>query len=169
MPKSADTSRALELRAELLKERIYATLALLAVLISIDPHHTSSLKAAAIVAGTAFSLWIASLVATQMSYRIVMQKASLDKEALDRQYLRHAPLLAAAFFPVFLILLTVTPVLSLAGAINLGIAFSLLLLIAWSLYSAIAMRAGRLATFVIAGIELAIGLGIVGLKLAISH
>lgn len=59
--------------ADLLKERIYATLALLGVLISIDPAHTNDLHAMYVICGTIISLWAASIVATQMSRRLVFQ------------------------------------------------------------------------------------------------
>jgi hypothetical protein len=169
MPKNEKIILNQEYRAEMLKERIYATLALLAVLLTIDAHHTSALKAAAIVAGTAFSLWLASIVSSQMSFRIVMQRAKTDKEELELESYRHSPLLLAAVFPVFLMLLAFIHVLSLPLAVNLAIGSSLLLLVGWSLLSARAMKVGRLGTLVLAGVELAIGLAIVALKLSVAH
>ena len=157
-----------ELRVELLRERIYATIALLAVLLTLDTAHTSPIKAAVIVAGTALSLWAAGLVASQMSYRIIMQKEQ-PKHSTDRQVLRHAPLLVAAIFPLFAISLSIIGVVGLAVAIEAAIVASLLLILGWSLLSARALKAGRLATLFLGFTEVAIGLAIVGLKLLISH
>ncbi len=158
----------LELRAELLKERIYATLALLAVLLTIDASHTTPLKAAVIVLGTAFSLWAASLVAAVMSYRVVMQQDA-PEHRLRRQVVLHSPLLAAAAFPVVVIVMATTGVFDLAVALNVAIGASLLLLVGWSLMSARALKAGRVTTLVLAGVELLIGFAIVGLKVLVGH
>jgi uncharacterized membrane protein YeiH len=73
LTKKIKTEQQKEYIADLLKERIYATLALLAVLISIDTAHSSSLHAAYIISGTIISLWAASMVATQMSRRMILQ------------------------------------------------------------------------------------------------
>jgi hypothetical protein len=158
----------LELRAELLKERIYATLALLAVLLTIDADHTSPLKAALIVAGTACSLWLAGLAAARMSYRVVMQEEE-PAHNLRRQMVTHSPLLFAAAFPLLTIGMAGTGFIELTNAINLAIAASLLLLLSWSLLSARAIRAGKLSTLVLAVTELGIGLAIVSLKMVVSH
>jgi hypothetical protein len=158
----------LEFRAELLKERIYATLALLAVLLTIDPGHTSPLKAAGIIGGTALSLWAASLIATSMSYRVVMQQV-VPERSLRRQLLLHSSLLAAAVFPLLTVGIAMAGFISLELAINVAIGASLLLLLSWSLLSARAMKAGWLATLILAVAELAIGLGVVGLKIAMGH
>lgn len=159
----------LEFRIELLKERIYATLAVLAVLLTIDAHHTSPSKAAIIVAGTAVSLWIASLVAGKMSYRIVMRQPNLDRPRLDKQAAQHSQLLMAAVFPLLLILLSMAHIISLALAVNIGIGVLVLLLCGWSLMSARAIHASKVAIVITAAIELAIGFGIVWLKIAVGH
>jgi hypothetical protein len=159
----------LESRAELLKERIYATLALLAILLTIDTAHTSPQKAAVIIAGAALSLWAASLIASRMSYRIIMQHRQPDVAELDRQFVRHSPLLAAAFFPLLVDGFSIIGFISLHTAINLAIGASLLLLLGWSLLSARSMRAGRLSTLILAGAYVAIGLAVVALKTVVGH
>ena len=157
-----------EFRAELLKERIYATLALLAVLFTIDPSHTPPLKAAAIIACTALTLWAASLVASGMSYRVIMQEQAPEWK-IRQQFVLHSPLLLAAAFPLLTVMMAASGFTSLSTAIVVAIAASLLLLLSWSLLSARAMKAGRLATLVLTATELAIGLTIVSLKLIVNH
>lgn len=155
--------------AELLKERIYATLALLAVLISIDTNHVSPLHAAYIICGTIVSLWAASIVATQMSRRLVFKNELDHSREADHQIRRHTPMLASLAFPLAMICLAMIDLISLNLAINISIASALLLLAGWSIGSARALNANRRPTLILVVIELAIGLGIVGLKLVVGH
>ncbi len=168
MKSRAENGYSLEFRAELLKERIYATLALLAVLLTLDPHHSSAGQAALIVGGTVLSLWAASLIATTMSYRVVMQRV-VPRRNFRRQLLLHSALLTAAAFPLLTFGMAATGFITLAVAINMAIGASLLLLLSWSLLSARALQTGGLGTLILAGAELAIGLGIVGLKIFLEH
>lgn len=168
-PLPADLLAHLEHRASLLKERIYGTIILLAVLVSIDPGHTSPFTALLIVAGTVISIWAASIVAAQMSRRIIMQRLAKGPEALEERFIEHAPLLAAGAFPVFLLGLSALSILPLAWAVNAGIIYGVFLMLLWSLLSAKAMGAKKYLTLFVASIELLIGLGIVALKLAVGH
>ncbi len=157
----------LELLADSLKERIYATLALLAVLLTIDPKHSEALHVAVIVGGTAFSLWLASLVSSQMARRMVFGRPDAKQFEEDQQ--RHSPLLATAVLPLILVGLADLHVISLERAVMVSVWALLLSLIGWSLASARSMHASRLATFLLAGFSLLIGLGIIALKAVLSH
>jgi len=159
----------LDFRAEILKERIYATLALLAVLLTIDTSHTSPLKAEAIIAGTAASLWAASLISTQMSRRIIKQQRLESEDTARRQLIVHAPLLFSALLPLLTVASALVGLISLSVAVDLAIGFSLLTLLAWSLLSARSMKASRLTTLFVASLDLAVGLAVVGLKAVIGH
>lgn len=161
--------RAKEYAAELLKERIYATLALLAVLISIDEKNTTAWHAGIVIVGTIVSLWVASLVAALMSRRVIYQGALDSEYERTRQLRKHAPMLATLPLPVFMLLLALANMVSLSVAINFSIASEVLLLIGWSVLSARAMKATRLPTIILVAAEFTIGLGVVLLKLAISH
>ena len=166
---SPDLLAHLEHRAGLLKERIYGTIILLAVLVSIDTCHTSSLHTLFIVGGTVLSVWAASLVASQMSRRIVMQRLAVRPDALEERFIEHAPLLAAGVFPVVLVGLSEAGAFSLSFAVNVAIGYGVVLMVFWSLLSARAIGAGRLLTLFVAGLELIIGLAVVGLKLIVEH
>ncbi len=157
----------LELLADSLKERIYASLALLAVLLTVDPAHSSATHAAIVVGGTALSLWLASIVSSQMAHRMVFGQPNAEHVEKDKQ--RHAPLLASAVLPLILIGLSSLHVMSLERAITISIWSILLALILWSISSARSMHASRLATFVLAGILLLIGLGVVAMKALLTH
>lgn len=159
----------LEFRVALLKERIYATFVLLAVLLTIDTAHTTALKVIAIIGGSALSLWAASLVASRMSYRIVMRKTETDRMRVNLRLAQHLPLLYAALFPIFVNTLALFNIISLPLAVDISIASMILLLVSWSLLSARALNAGKLATVILAGVELLIGLLIISLKLIANH
>lgn len=163
------TEKQKEYIAELLKERIYATLALLAVLISLDTSHTSPLHAAYIICGTIVSLWAASIVATQMSRRLVFQGQLDHSREVDHQMRRHAPILASLAFPLLMVGLSVMKLVDLDLAINISIASALLLLAGWSIGSARTLHARPFPTFILVAVELIIGLSIVGLKLIVGH
>lgn len=166
---SPDLLAHLEHRAGLLKERIYGTIILLAVLVSIDTSHTTPIHTLLIVGGTVLSVWAASLVASQMSRRIIMQRLAIHRDALEERFAEHAPLLAAGLLPVILIAASVLDIFSLAFTVNSAIVYSVILMLFWSLLSAHSVRAGRLLTLLVAGLQLLIGLGVVGLKLAVGN
>jgi hypothetical protein len=168
MNKQTKEMEILEFRAELLKERIYATFVLLAVLLTIDVNHTTPLRAVVVLGGATLSLWAASLVASRMSYRIVMKRIESDRK-LNLRLAQHRPLIYAALFPVFMATLALVHIISLSLALDIAVGGLVLLLVAWSLLSAKAIKAGRFATMVLAGVELLIGLMVIGLKLVSSH
>jgi hypothetical protein len=158
----------LEHRAGLLKERIYATIILLAVLISIDPAHNTPFEVLIIISGTTISLWAASLVASQMARRIILKKIGTKTE-IHHRLREHSPLLAAGSVPFIMSLLAVAGLMELTVAIAISIGYSILLMILWSLLSAKAMDAQKWLTLFVAGMQFAIGLGIVLLKFALEH
>ena len=155
--------------AELLKERIYATLALLAVLVSIDTEHYSPLKAGYLVLGTILSLWAASLVATVMSRRIIYRNTLNPQTDSELQLRKHAPILATLPFPMLRITLATMGALPLGAAINISIGSVILLMIAWSILSAKSLQVTKLPIIVLIAAELAIGLAVVGFKVLIGH
>ncbi|MGO3701718.1 MAG: hypothetical protein ACTJG2_00800 [Candidatus Saccharimonadales bacterium] len=167
-PITIENAPSKEYVAELLKERIYATVALLAVLISVDTNHATPLHAELIVAGTIISLWAASLLATLMSRRIVYGKANSLKERRE-QFDRHAPMLATLTLPLFVMTLSAFGLLPLTWAVNTSIVMALLPLIIWSIVSARSFGLRRIPTIILISLELAIGLGIVSLKVIVGH
>lgn len=164
-----DTTAQKEYIAELLKERIYATIALLAVLVSIDPEHSDPLRADFLIIGTIVSLWAASILATQMSRRIVF-RGEIDTRADSKHQIRkHAPMLASLVFPVFLVTLSMLEIIALSTAINIAILSTLALMAVWSVVSARELNVNRIPLIIVVLVELALGLSIVGLKVIIGH
>ena len=167
--KSDRQAAILEFTADLLKERIYATFVLLAVLLAIDTTHVTPQRVIIVILGTAFSLWAASLTASRMSYRIVMGEIETDRALLQKRLIKHSPLLHAAVFPVLVNLAALLHVIPVQAAVNISLAGLLLLLVTWSLLSARALKVGLLGTFLLAGVELAIAVIIIVIKMATSH
>lgn len=165
---SSDTYE-LEMAAELLRERIYATLALIAVLISIDPNHSTPLVAAGIVAGTIISLWAASIASTQMSNRIVFQNSVDHIVKLRVQIYRHMPMLYSLIFPLLLIGLAGIGALSLNVALHIATIGSSLLLATWSIDSAKTFSLKTSLLLLAVGLQVTIVIGIVALKVALGH
>lgn len=158
-----------ELVADLLKERIYATLALLAVLITIDPDHYTPGKAELLIVGTIFSLWAASLVATLVARRAVFQ-GELDPETeREHQMRKHSPMLGALVFPSIMIGLSALGLIGLGLALKISVISTVILLVSWSLMSARALKAKRMPVIVAIAFELAIGAGVVALKVVLDH
>ena len=157
-----------ELLADTLKERIYATLAILAVLLTIDTQHSSVLHAAAVIGGTALSLWAASFISSRMAKRMVFGRAP-EAEHTARDSQRHAPLLASAALPLILIGTAGIHLFTLEQAITMSIGAILLPLILWSLAAARSMHASKFMSFLLAAIVLLIGLAVVALKAVVAH
>jgi len=157
----------LELMADTLKERIYATLALLAVLISIDASHTTALHVELLIGGTALSLWAASWIASQLARQMIFGRP--DAEHIEREKQRHAPLLLSAVLPMFIVGLSIIRVFPLHVAISASTYLLIITLALWALMSAYRMRVGRGRTVILASFVTLLGLGIVALKAALGH
>lgn len=158
-----------EHKIELLKERIYATIALLAIMLTIDTKEASPLEAGIIIGGTAVSLWIASIISTRMSRRIVLGHQNESREKTEYLFSKHTPLLTAAFFPLLMIIISFTGFIPLSQAILLGIAELFFFLIIMSYQSAKAFHISNFSTIIIAAIEIVLGFLIIWLKMYVSH
>lgn len=169
MPTKHLSSQEKEFAAELLKERIYATFALVAVLMGINSSHTTPIQAEFIVAGTIISLWAASIVASIMSRRLIFRGAVDHHHEIRHQVRIHAPMLLTLVAPLLLMTLAAIHLLPLAWAIMISMISSILLLVSWSILSAKTLRANGLQTFILVVFQLAIGAGIILLKLAVGH
>lgn len=157
----------LELMADTLKERIYATLALLAVLISIDATHTTALNVELLIGGTALSLWAASWIATHLARQVIFGRP--DAEHIEREKQRHAPLLLSAVLPMFIIGLSAIHIIPLQVAVSISSYLLIVTLALWALMSAYRMRVGRGRTIILASLVMLVGLGIVALKAVLGH
>lgn len=158
-----------EYRIELLKERIYATIALLAVMLAIHPEHTTPIHAALILAGTAFSLWVASIIASRMARRIILGHAHETEEEQRYRLSKQAPLLTAAIFPVTMFLVSAAHIIPFEIALILGIAGLFTFMISVSYLSAQAFKISLLHTLYITAVQLFLAAGLIWLKLHVGE
>lgn len=159
----------MEFLADLLKERIYATFALIAVLVSIDAEHTTPLRAVLFVAGTIISLWAASVIASQMSQRLIFQDTKNHERELRVSLLRHSPMLYTLPFPIILIGLAQINVIGLEDALHLSLATSFLLFSTWTVRSARTIQANKLAIGLLILLQALFIVGTISLKVFVSH
>lgn len=155
--------------AELLRERIYSTITLLAVVVVLwqHPEEHTAWSVVGVIVGTVGALWLASMIASRISFRIVH-----DDEELEAYY-RHASeaasgLLAPAAAPVFLVLLSIAGLIELKLALTLGVAVLVLSLFLFSLVSGRKVAKSRVALLLYSALLMGLGLAVVALKLAIK-
>ena len=164
-----ENEKRLEFVADLLKERIYATFALVAVLVSIDPEHTTAFHASLFVVGTIFSLWAASVIAAQMSQRLIFQDAKNHDRELRISILRHSPMLYTLPLPLVLIGLAHINVIGLQNALHLSLASSFLLFTLWTVRSAKTIQASKIAIALLIILQALFIIGTISLKVFVSH
>ena len=155
--------------AEILRERIYATLTLLAVMVTLwqHPEDHTALGVIGIIAGTVIALWLATIIAAQMSYRAVHHERDLKPKS--RKAIESAQgLLLPMGAPIFFVLISLTGLIDLRTSLLLGIISLVLSLFGFSVYSGrrSADSFGRILLY--SSLEMALGIGVVLLKLAIE-
>ncbi|WP_324605746.1 hypothetical protein [Streptomyces sp. NRRL B-24484] len=88
---------------EQLKERIYATITMVAVVVGLSAVESlTTWKAALAVCATAVGLWLATLVADEQAHRIVHRRLASGRD-LRRMLFVSSPLLLSAVGPLPLI------------------------------------------------------------------
>lgn len=155
--------------AEILRERIYATITLLAVIVTLwrHPGEHSTLGTIGIILGTVVALWFATMIAARMSYRIIHSSEEADEKSWEASVSARG-LLAPAGAPIFFILLSFTHLIDLRTALFLGIASLVLSLFLFSLYSGRKSSDSWAKILFYSLLQLALGVAIVTLKIAIE-
>ncbi|AEW94829.1 MULTISPECIES: hypothetical protein [Streptomycetaceae] len=156
--------------AERLKERIYATLTMLAVVIGLaesTPPGTHS-DAAWTIGGTAVGVWLATLVADQQSHRVVHHRLARGEE-LRRMLYTSAPLLLSGVGPLLFTALSALGAIRLRPALFTAVVVDLAELFGWGVISGVRMG-GTAAAAVVAGLaDVVVGAGIVAVKVWTTH
>jgi len=124
MPKSPKARRAdllspevKEYVAENMKERIYATITLLALIVALwktAGDHTAGGSVASII-GTVTALWLATLISSRISHRAVHGKSMASRD-LGRLAFTSSGLFVPAIVPTLLIMASLTTFISLKTA-----------------------------------------------------
>lgn len=160
----------LTLLAEMLRERIYATITLLAVVVALwqHPDEHQPLGVIGIILGTVVALWLATIVAARISYTAV-HGAAVHKEPKYLEASKAASgLLTPAGPPIFFVLLSISGLVSLKTALLIGVVSLLASLFLFSVMSGSRVTDSKVKLLVFSAIQTLIGVGVVLLKLAVE-
>ena len=156
--------------AENMKERIYATITLLALIVALwqTASDHSVWGSIASILGTAFALWLATLISSRMSHRAVHGK-SMARHDLGRLAFTSSGLFVPAIVPTLLVLLSLTGFISLKTAFMASIVALLLSLFLLSYAAGRKIYTSPLRLVIVSTAEMSVGIGIILLKLAIGE
>lgn len=156
--------------AENMKERIYATITLLAIIAAhwqTAEHHTVRGTVIAIV-GAVVALWLATLISARMSHRAVHGKRVNGKE-YRRIVFTSSGLLAPAFIPVVIVLFSLTGLYTLQTALMVAMIVLLLSLFLLSFTAGLKIYASKWRLASVSLLEMSLGIGVIALKLAVGE
>jgi hypothetical protein len=154
--------------ADRLKERIYATITMIAVVVGLSFGEVDALGAVATVLTTALGLWLAALVADQQAHRTVHRHLATGRE-LRRMLYVSSPLLSCAAGPSVLIALAALGLLTLHAALLAAAGVCVVSLFFWGCVGGLRMGGGTLAALVAGLADAAIGVAVALVKAAAGH
>jgi hypothetical protein len=148
---------------------VYGTIVALAVLVAgARAYPGEAGHIAALVLATTVILWVAHVYAHGLGGSVVRDRRLTFTEL--RHIARHeGAIVEAALLPVAALLLGTFGLISAHAAIWLALAAGLAVLAAEGLWFARVERLGVLGTLTIVGINLALGVSLIGLKLLVTH
>ncbi|MFD8236883.1 hypothetical protein ACFV20_34020 [Streptomyces sp. NPDC059696] len=151
-----------------LKERIYATITMIAVVVGLSLGEVGPPGAVATVITTALGLWLAALVADQQAHRTVHGRLATGHE-LRRMLYVSSPLLSCAVGPGVLIALAALDVLTLHTALLAAAGVEVVSLFLWGCLGGLRLGGG-VAWAVVAGLlDAVIGVAVALVKAAAGH
>ena len=155
--------------AEILRERIYATITLLAVMVTLWQHSEehSVIGAIGIIFGTVIALWLATMIAARMSYRIVHERGEANEKSWEASESARG-LLTPACAPIFFVFLSLIGLLELKTALLIGVISLVLSLFLFSLYSGRRSSDSWMKILLYSLLQLALGVGVVALKILVE-
>lgn len=160
-----------EVVAENMKERVYSTITLLAVLAVMwqNADHHSTLGTIAVIFGSVVALWLATLISIRMSYRAVHGKA-ISLISYRKALFSASGLLAPAITPIIIIALSgLTDWYGLKEALLAAIAVSLLSLFVLSFTAGRKIYDNFWRLLAVSLLEMSVGVGVILLKLAVGE
>lgn len=162
-----------ELVAENMRERIYSSITLIAVLTVMwqnngtEPH--STLGTIAVILGSVVALWLATLISARMSYRAVHGK-SIDRKDYVRTLFTASGLLAPAILPIVIVLVSgLTHWYTIKTALFASIVISVLSLFALSFQAGRKIYDSLPRLLLVSTLEMSVGLLVIVLKLAVGE
>lgn len=170
MNRSLPNASVREHLAENMKERVYATITLIAVVASLwqTADHHSVRGAVAAIVGTVIALWVATIISARVSHRAV-HKSSMNQVSLAKLLFTSSGLLAPALLPTILVAVSATGLITLKTAL-----FASLIALLLSLFTLSFMGLRRIYTsipriMIISALETLVGIGVVVLKLLVGE
>ncbi|MFI8165755.1 hypothetical protein ACIPM2_30090 [Streptomyces sp. NPDC086081] len=151
-----------------LKERIYATITMIAVVVGLSLGEVGALGAVATVVTTAVGLWLAAFVADQQAHRTVHRRFATGHE-LRRMLYVSSPLLSCAVGPAVLIALAALDVLSLQAALTIAAGVGVVSLFLWGCLGGLRMGGGTLTAVAAGTADAVIGVAVALVKAAAGH
>ncbi|MFL6111851.1 MAG: hypothetical protein ACJ786_10920 [Catenulispora sp.] len=159
----------LEVRRERLKERIYAVITMLAVVVGLAQNaHTGHSTAALYVTGTAVGLWLATLVADMQAHRVVHHRLANRREVRHLLFVS-SPLLSCAAGPLLMIALSTGGDFDLSTALWIAVGVDVASMAVWGFLGGRRMGGGVLPSCVAGLLDVAIGSGVVMVKVITGH
>ncbi|MFG2875575.1 hypothetical protein ACGFYU_11310 [Streptomyces sp. NPDC048337] len=158
-----------EMAAARLKERLYATITMISVVIGLaGGTHLDAVGAAATVATASVGLWLAALVADQQAHRVTHGALARGRE-LRAMLFVSSPLLLSAVGPLILIGVSALGAMGLKTALLTAAGVNVATLFAWGCYGGIRMGGGTLFALLAGAIDAAIGTAVAVVKTATGH
>ncbi|MCX5193313.1 hypothetical protein OOK31_05315 [Streptomyces sp. NBC_00249] len=152
-----------------LKERLYATIIMISVVIGLaGSGHVEALGAAATVMTASVGLWLASLVADQQAHRVMHGALARGRELRTILFVS-SPLLLSAVGPLVLIGVSALGAMSLDTALLTAAGVNIATLFAWGCYGGIRMGGGTAFALLAGVIDAAIGTAVAVVKAAAGH
>jgi hypothetical protein len=169
MERDAAAMERADVLRERLKERIYASLTLLAVLVGLaQSGHPGHAGAVVSVAVTALGLWLATLVADLQAHPVAHGRMPRLPEIRHTMF-TSSPLLTSAIGPLLLIGLSAAGLMELTTALWISVGSEVAALAAWGFAGGRRVGAGPLGALVTAALNAVIGVGVVAVKLVAGH
>jgi hypothetical protein len=156
--------------AENMKERVYATITLLAV-IAVHWQHADSYSIKAVefgIIGTVVALWLATLVSVRMAYRAVHGR-SIQLRDYRHLIFTSSGLLAPAIIPMILVLASGTGIYSMKTGLMASMIVLLLELFVLSFVAGRKIYDSLPRLIIVSCAEMSVGIGVILLKIAVGE
>ncbi|MFE9931208.1 hypothetical protein [Streptomyces sp. NPDC005533] len=158
-----------EMAAAQLKERLYATITMISVVIGLaGSSHVSAVGAAATIGTASVGLWLAALVADQQAHRVTHGALARGRD-LRAMLFVSSPLLLSAVGPLVLVGVSALGAMDLDTALLVAAGVNVATLFAWGCYGGIRMGGGTAFALLAGAIDAAIGTAVALVKAAAGH